>query len=111
MQVVGVYLRGLREQAELTQEQAAALVGMAGKTIERWEAGKHEPHATTLKRYVKALGGSANRVVELLIGKGEEGQPEFLPTPEELELLSQFKNLSPQQRTALRQFLRTILDE
>ena len=67
MQTVGMYLRGLRDIAGLTQSEAADLVGMSPKTIERWEAGRHEPKLTELQPYVRAINGSIQRVIDLLL--------------------------------------------
>lgn len=64
---VGVYLRTLRDAAELSQAQAAKQAGVATKTVERWEAGSHEPALTTLRPYLAAIKGSMLRVLALLV--------------------------------------------
>ena len=77
MQAVGLYLRDLRVAADLTQAEAATRIGVSTKSIERWEAGASEPAFSTLAAYVKALHGSLERLIDLLLngGKPEEGDP------------------------------------
>jgi transcriptional regulator with XRE-family HTH domain len=108
MKALGDYLAQLREDAKLTQKQAAALVpstrtsgSMSSKTIERWEAGANEPTLTILRRYVKALNGSVDKAVALLLSKPPEQVDEEL-TPEELDF---FTSLSPARRRNLRALL------
>lgn len=68
MEAVAPYLKQIRIDAGLTQMEAAERVGIHSKTVERWEAGKHEPPASELAAYVKALGGEVDRLLRLLIG-------------------------------------------
>lgn len=74
MVAVGVYLRSLRNAAGPSQEQAAKQIGIAAKTIERWEAGSHEPALTTLRPYLAALHGSVLRVIALLFSTAPEDE-------------------------------------
>lgn len=95
MQAVGVYLRGLRDDRKLTQAEAAALIGVSSKTVERWEAGKHEPPASELAAYVKVLGGEVAEAVRRLLGE--------LPlTDADTEW---FASLSPEQKRKARALL------
>jgi transcriptional regulator with XRE-family HTH domain len=107
MQAVGIYLRSLREQAELTQEAAAALVGMSGKTVERWEAGKHEPALTTLRAYVKALSGSVERAITLLLDwrEADQGDIHLVSSPLAKEDAEWFTSLSPERKRKVRALL------
>jgi transcriptional regulator with XRE-family HTH domain len=105
MKALGDYLRDLRVDAGFTQREAAALVPsartdgqMSYKTVERWEAGKHEPTLTILRSYVRALGGSVDRAVALLLSRPTDAPDDEL-TPEEIEF---FTSLSPARRRALR---------
>jgi transcriptional regulator with XRE-family HTH domain len=109
MDALAGYLAELRTSAGLTQKQAASLVSsvrvkgqpLSYKTVERWEQGKHEPTLTLLRAYVKALGGSIDRAVALLLSRATEKPDEEL-TPEELEF---FSSLSPERRRLMRQFI------
>lgn len=67
MQAVAPYLLGLRTTAGLTQDEAAALIGVAKKTIRRWEKAENEPALTELALYVERLGGEVQKVVEYLL--------------------------------------------
>jgi transcriptional regulator with XRE-family HTH domain len=105
MQALGNYLRELREAKDLTRKDAAALVSsfrtegtMSYKTVERWEFGRHEPTLTILRAYVRALGGSVDRAVALLLSRPTNSPDDEL-TPEEIEF---FTSLSPARRRALR---------
>ena len=103
MQAVGLYLRSLRDAADLTQEEAANRVGLAAKTVERWEAGKNEPKVTELSAYVKAIGGSVQKMVSLLLDLApEEGKPSFQLSDRHQAILSQ---MSPQELDALIAFV------
>lgn len=95
MKAVAPYLRQIRQDAGLTQSEAADRVGIHSKTVERWEAGKHEPPASELAAYVKALGGEVGRLMRLLVGSDE-------PTNE--------PNINPRYRTALESLTDEDLD-
>lgn len=77
MEAVAPYLKTVRLAAGLTQTEAADRVGISPKTVERWEAGKHEPPASELAVYVRAIGGEVERLLRLLVGS-EEGRPFIL---------------------------------
>lgn len=78
MTAVASYLIALRADRKLTQEDAAATTGINVKTVQRWERGENEPKMSELGAYVEALGGSAHRALDLLLGR----QPP-LGTPDE----------------------------
>jgi transcriptional regulator with XRE-family HTH domain len=69
MEAVGAYLRILRDAEGLTQKQVASKIRVASKTIERWEAGEHEPTLTNLRPYVRLVRGSLARVLQMLLDK------------------------------------------
>ena len=103
MKAVGLYLRGLREERGITQAGAARQIGLAPKTIERWEAGTHEPTLTNLRPYIDLVGGSPERVVQLLFDKEMIlSESDFIAiaklTPEKkrlaLELIDQLSRVS-----------------
>lgn len=97
METVAPYLRALRTEAGLTQTEAAKRVGISYKTVERWEAGKHEPPASELAAYVKALGGEVTRVLRLLL------DADAAPLTSEDE--TWFASLSPEQKQKARALL------
>lgn len=53
---IGARLRQLRKQASLNQEDLADKIGVATKTLQRWEAGETSPKASDLTRLCQVLG-------------------------------------------------------
>ena len=49
LKLLGSRLRSARIGAGLTQEQAAARLGISAQTIRNWEAGRHEPSTTAFE--------------------------------------------------------------
>lgn len=66
--MIAVYLRTLRSAADLTQHQAGKQGGVVSKTVERWEAGGAAGSIESLIKYTTALGGSALRVLAMVLG-------------------------------------------
>ena len=106
MQAVGVYLKSLRQGLGLTQEEAASRVGLVAKTVERWEAGKHEPKLSELSAYVRALGGSVKRAADLLVGLNGEPAPGVSDAD-----LNRLSRLPPAQRALVADLVRQLLRE
>lgn len=110
MQAVGVYLRTLRDLEGLSQKRAGERIGVASKTIERWEAGENEPPMTTLHRYAAALRGSTMRVTALLLAPNTDGEAgikiaaerdwkgEPILPDEEREIMARFASLTGSRR-------------
>lgn len=66
MLAVGAYLRALRSQQGLSQGKLAELVGVAGNTIWRIEAGDQEPRAGQLAALLTALHGRIEDIQNLI---------------------------------------------
>lgn len=96
MHAVALYLRDIRTTAKLTQAEAADRVGVSSKTVERWEAGKHEPPASELAVYVRAIGGEVGELLRRLVD-------EDAPLTDEDQ--SWFASLSPEQKRKARALL------
>jgi transcriptional regulator with XRE-family HTH domain len=62
-------LRDLRSRAGLTQKQLAAELGVAPRTILRWEAGDQTPTLTDLRRLAARFGVTVARLI------GERADP------------------------------------
>ena len=45
---VGAFLKDLRKEKGITQEQLAEKLGVSGRTISRWETGKNMPDISLL---------------------------------------------------------------
>ena len=48
---VGAFLKDLRKEKEITQEQLAEELGVSGRTISRWETGKNMPTTNSLRPF------------------------------------------------------------
>jgi len=59
-----VYLKRLREQRGLTQEQLAKRAGVSHGYIARLEIGMHDPSLSTLSKLAKALKVSVAELVK-----------------------------------------------
>ena len=52
----GPQLRAIRKSLGLTVEQAAALIGVSGSTLEHWEGQRRDPSFETLERIASVYG-------------------------------------------------------
>ena len=68
--IIGVHLRHLREELELSQVQLAEKIGISQTAIAAIEARGDEIKLSSLKKYVEALGGKLSLNVELPTGDG-----------------------------------------
>lgn len=66
MPKIGRFLAALRHEQGLTQEQLGEKLGVAGKTISRWETARYLPPVEMLQLLSKQFGVSIN---ELLAGQ------------------------------------------
>ena len=60
---MGEKLKAARIAAGMTQTQLAEAAGLQQRDVSRYESGKHEPGALTLKRMAQALGCSMDYLV------------------------------------------------
>jgi transcriptional regulator with XRE-family HTH domain len=66
LEAFGAYVKALRTQHKMSQGKLAELVGVAGNTIYRIEAGRQEPQTEQLAALLTILGGRIRDVRELL---------------------------------------------
>ena len=45
---IGAFLKALRQEKEMTQEQLAEQLGVSNRTISRWETGSNMPDISLL---------------------------------------------------------------
>ncbi len=64
--ITGAFIRRLREEKGMTQEQLAAVLSVSSKAVSKWETGQGFPDITLLEPIAKALDIS---MIELLSGK------------------------------------------
>ncbi len=63
---IGLFLRELRKEKNLTQEELAEQLNVAGRTVSRWETGRNMPDVSIMIPLCEILGISIN---ELLSGE------------------------------------------
>lgn len=62
---LGKNIKSARKAAGVTQAQLAERLGVYQKDVSRWERNQREPGAVTLASICRALGASADEVLEL----------------------------------------------
>ena len=98
-----VNLRNYREAAGLTQQQVAERIGITKSTYCNYESGKREPDVAKIKKIAKALGVSADALLET--GHGEKTVP-FLSAGS-MQLAKDYETLDAHGRAAVR----VVMDE
>jgi transcriptional regulator with XRE-family HTH domain len=87
---IGPNLRQMRRMAGLSQAELGQLAGGIGQdTVSGIELGKHEPHASTLRKIAKALTDRGDlgrvRVVDFYTGWNPESEWGKAEAPQESE--------------------------
>ena len=59
----GAFLKELRNQKGLTQEQFAEIINVSNRTVSRWENGETIPNMETLKLLSKEFNVSINKLL------------------------------------------------
>jgi toxin-antitoxin system, antitoxin component, xre family len=62
---LGENIREARKTAGVTQKELAEYLDVYQKDISRWENGEQIPNAITFAKICKALGASADKILEL----------------------------------------------
>lgn len=96
-----VNLRNYREAAGLTQLQVAERLGITKSTYCNYESGKREPDVAKIKRIAKALGISADALLET----GFENKKTPLCSSEAMEVAKTFDKLDGHGRGAVKAIL------
>lgn len=78
LEAFGAYIRTLRTKRGLTQGKLGSLIGVAGNTVYRIEAGRQEPETTQLASLLTTLGGRIKDVQRLLSGAATAADVEQL---------------------------------
>lgn len=66
---IQIALGMLRDELNISQTELAAVMGIKQPSVARMEQADNDPRLSTLKRYVKALGGELSLDVTLPTGK------------------------------------------
>ena len=99
MKKMGMFLKFLRKERNLTQEQMAQELGVSGRTVSRWETGRNLPDMDLLIELADFYGVD---IRELLDGERKE-RPADEPPADTLRKFSDY-----QQATAADTAVRTI---
>lgn len=114
MNSFGSRLRALRETRNWSQEQLGFELGVTKATISKWETDKARPGLDTLLK-IKALFVEQSVSLDYLGGDESvrtaeqnaayASDPRMAKSPDELQLLMLFRNLSRQRRQGLLKLL------
>ena len=96
-----VNLRNYREAAGLTQLQVAERLGITKSTYCNYESGKREPDVAKIKKIAKALGVSADALLET----GHDSKKAPLYSSEAMEVAKTFDQLDGHGRGAVKAIL------
>lgn len=66
---IRIALSALRDELNISQTEMATMMGVKQPSVARMEQADNDPRLSTLKRYVKALGGELSLDVTLPTGK------------------------------------------
>ena len=66
---IRIALSALRDELNISQTEMATMMGVKQPSVARMEQADNDPRLSTLKRYVKALGGELSLDVTLPGGK------------------------------------------
>lgn len=66
---IRIALSALRDELNISQTEMATIMGVKQPSVARMEQADNDPRLSTLKRYVKALGGELSLDVTLPTGK------------------------------------------
>jgi DNA-binding XRE family transcriptional regulator len=58
---IGLFLKQLRNEKKLTQEQLAEVLGVSGRTVSRWETGNNLPDLSILVQIWNIMGLKSKR--------------------------------------------------
>jgi len=106
MQTPGQRIKSARESAGYKQGEFAKAIGCAQSTLSEIEKGdSHLPSAKVLQKMTEVLGKSARWIVY-----GEEGEL-LIPTPEEQEILTAFRKLTPNTQQHLAETIKSLAPE
>jgi transcriptional regulator with XRE-family HTH domain len=61
---IGAFLKDLRREKEITQEQLAEELGVSGRTISRWETGNNMPDISLLVEIAEYFDVSISEIIK-----------------------------------------------
>ena len=97
---VGAFLKDLRKEKGITQEQLAEKLGVSGRTISRWETGKNMPDISLLVEIAEFFDVSIPEII-----KGERKSENMKnETKEVAETMSDYAKCQGRERAAYKEF-------
>jgi len=96
-------LKQLREKYKVSQQKLAEAVGVSQQSINKYENHSIEPDIATLC----AMADYFHTSVDHLVGRTEEGDggAAVVLTGEEVEIISDYRRLSPREKESIRLIL------
>lgn len=106
MSGLGENIRAYRISNGLDQGQLGELVGVSDKTVSSWEVGRTEPKMGMIERICEALHCQKSDLIE-------NYEKKKVPTYVEgtVELIDMFSKVTPEQRKAVLNLLRSFTQE
>jgi DNA-binding XRE family transcriptional regulator len=98
---LGLRIRELRQQRNMTQSELAEAIGVRQESINRMEKGKYNPSFEVLQNMCSIFG--------ITLSEFFATQSNQLP-PDMLQLLETAKRLTPEERRKLTDLIQTLLD-
>ena len=105
MKQVGVRLREERKKLGLTQQDFAALGGIASNAQAHYESGERQPKAG----YLIGIAGGGVDVMYVLLGK-HTPTPEDSLNADEAKVLAHYRSLPPADQHAFKQLSASLSD-
>lgn len=103
---IGIRIRKLRRERDLTQAELAARLGINKQNVSRYESGRVEPRRNMLDKFATALGVSLDE----LLGSSEP--EEDLPDdPEFRRLFKEVISLPEDDQKALKHIIKAVVQK
>ena len=90
-QKIGLYLRELRKDKQLTQAQLAEILGVSNRTVSRWETGVNMPDFDVLIEIAEFYGVPVQDILE-----GEQNMNATVPDNHDMLLAADYTNQEKQ---------------
>ena len=103
--VVMIRLFELRNEKGLSQRQLAKIFKISQSTYNNWENAKTQPTIESLIAIADYFGVT----LDYLVGRErEDGVVEVVSDDKEKTVIERYKRLSPEQQTAMTEFIKTL---
>ena len=93
---IGLFLKELRKEKHITQEELAEKLGVSNRTVSRWETGLNMPDFDVLIELSDFYGVEIKEILE-----GEKKEKECSNSKEELLLIADYNNQQKKKLTVM----------